>query len=283
MKKRKISMNWWNNEADKPIAISMVIIHLLALGVFFPQFFSWSGLAVFFLMYYISGGLGITLCYHRLLTHRSFKTFPLVKYALACFACLAFQGPPITWVGVHRHHHKHSDKEDDPHSPEHGFNWAHILWTMTKTYNEPKWEEFALDLKKDRVMRFLTKFWWLNQALAILILLIIGYLVGGYELAISWFVWDMFRIVCVWHATWFVNSACHTWGYKNFTDTDDNSKNLWWVSLISFGEGNHNNHHAKPSSAAHGMKWHEFDPTYYLILLMEKFGLFWNVKHPEKI
>jgi len=262
----------------------LLIAHISALGVCFPQFFSWSGVAIFFFLYWVTGWLGITLGYHRLLTHTSFKTYKWIRSVLTLFGCLAWQGPPITWVGTHRNHHNHSDKEGDSHSPIHGFNWAHMLWVVTKDPPGFNASNLAKDLGSEPMMRTLDRVWWLPQLILATLLFCIGWGFGGVMLAFSWLFWGVsLRIIAVLHATWFVNSACHTWGYKNFHDTGDNSRNLLWVGLISGGEGYHNDHHKKQRSAAHGIRWFEIDATYLTILLMKYMGLAWDIVPPPEL
>ena len=261
-----------------PIVIALGGMHVLALAALVPAFFTWSGLIIFAVMVWVTGGLGITLCFHRLLTHRSFKTPKWMEYFLTVCGCLAWQGGPLQWVGMHRLHHKHSDTDHDPHSPEHGFTWAHIVWMLREDVDGRKGEDAAKDLARDPVMRFLDKYLWLPQLVLAIALLAIGWAVGGWTMGVSWVVWGVFlRIVFVYHTTWFVNSAAHTWGYQTY-DTGEGSTNLWWVAILSFGEGWHNNHHAKPRAAAHGRKWYELDPTYWTIRLMSLVGLAKDIK-----
>lgn len=284
MNHRKLSKDWWNLYADKPVVVMMFITHLFLLCNFFPQFFSWSGVCLFFALYFMSGCFGITLCYHRLLTHKSFKTYPMVRFFLLFCGCLAVQGSPVIWVGSHRHHHKESDTEDDLHSPIHGVMWSHMFWVLTKIPEGFHPEDLAVDLRRDKMVMWFHRFWWLPQIIVSGALIIGGLFFGDWNLAISWFLWGgINRTVAVFHATWFVNSATHIWGYKNFHDTGDHSRNNWWVALLSFGEGWHNNHHADERSAAHGMRWYEFDLTYQIIRLMELVGLAWDVRRPKVI
>lgn len=282
MNKNKISRYWWDYHADKAVVFGMISLHLLAALAFVPEFFSWSGLVIFAVLYWVSGGLGITLCYHRLLTHRAFKTHQWFRNLLTACACLAWQGSPIAWVGAHRHHHNHSDKDLDPHSPVHGFFWAHMLWVLTKVPEDFNATDRAKDLKKEKAMLWFHQYWWLPQVVLMALLFCLGLAFGGLSLGISWVVWGMgLRTVAVFHSTWFVNSATHKWGYRNFSDTGDNSRNLGWVALLSFGEGWHNNHHSDPNSASHGMRWYEFDITYQTIKFLELIGLVWDVKVPK--
>ena len=241
---------------------SFVAIAALHGACFFAPFtFTWSALAVSLVLYWAVCGLGISMGYHRLLTHRGFKTSRVFRLALATLGTMNFQGGPIRWVGIHRVHHRESDGDADPHSPRHGFLWAHILWCLA---HDPLGRDMTFaagDLKKDRGMVWLEKYFWVPQ----LVLAGILYLFGGW----AWVVWGVaVRTVFTYHVTWLVNSASHVWGYRNFATRDD-SRNNWWVALISFGEGWHNNHHAHQRSARHGMKWYEFDPTWLTLKILE--------------
>jgi fatty-acid desaturase len=263
-----------NHHHDKPrlqgaLVFSVVVCHLGCLAA--PFTFSWSGLGVLVALWWITGGLGICLGYHRQLTHASYKTYRPIKYALVTLGCLANEGAPIVWTGTHRLHHRHADEHDDPHSPNQGgFAWGHLLWTFF--YEHAGSRRAAKDLERDWFIRTLDR-WCLVPTILLSIAL---FMLGGW----SWLVWGVFvRTVFVLHCTWFVNSAAHTWGYRTF-DTTDGSKNNWWVALLTFGEGWHNNHHAYHRSAAHGLKWWEFDPTYITIRAMELAGLAWDVKRP---
>jgi sn-1 stearoyl-lipid 9-desaturase len=252
--------------------------HLAALGAIF--YFSWSALIATAVLLWICGGLGITLGFHRLLTHRSFQTYKPVEYFLTLCGTLTWQGGPAHWVGTHRLHHKESDLPGDPHSPHDGFGWSHMLWMLYSHHPGENPRSAAQDILRDKGQRIIDKLWYLPQAIVTLILAGIGYSLGGTREALAWFFWaGILRVVLMYHFTWFVNSASHTWGYRNF-QTRDASRNNWWVALLSFGEGWHNNHHAQQRSAAHGMRWFEFDITYLTILTMEKFGLAWKVVRP---
>ncbi len=272
---------------DWTVILGIGSLHLVALAA--PWTFTWSGLGLTVLFWWLTAGIGITLCYHRLLTHRSFACPKWFEYLITMVACCAWQGRPTQWVGTHRAHHKHSDTEHDPHTPDHGFTWSHIFWTLFKEPDGMKADDFVTDLKKDKGLAIIEKFWVVPQIVVSLAMVGIGYAIGyanggvagGQALALSWFIWGVaVRTVLVWHVTWFVNSATHTWGYRNFT-TKEHSTNLWWVALLSFGEGWHNNHHAQQRSAAHGMRWYEFDVTYLTIKLLQRVGLAWNVVEPK--
>jgi len=233
-----------------------------------PFTFSWTAVVVC-LVLYLAAGFGVTMGYHRLLTHRSFQTPRFVEYILAILGTLANQGGPLRWVAVHRMHHQHSDTEGDPHSPRDGVWWAHLLWWMPydPALDDPRrYGRYVMDLVKDPVLRFLQRYHFLGSLVAAVLLFTLGEIWGGEGL--SWLVWGMFvRTTLLYHATWLVNSATHLWGYRNYS-TRDASTNLWWVALLTLGEGWHNNHHAFPRSARHGLRWWEVDLTYYLIRLL---------------
>jgi stearoyl-CoA desaturase (delta-9 desaturase) len=228
-----------------------------------PFTFSWSGLIVAAILYG-AAGFGVTMGFHRLLTHRSFHTPKPIEYLLAVLGSLANQGGPIQWVAVHRIHHKHSDAEGDPHSPRDGLWWAHMFWWMPyiPALDDPaKYERFVPDLTRDRFHRVLQKYQIFLPVILSALLYTFGQLWGG--LGLSWVIWGVFvRTTLLYHATWLVNSATHVWGYKTYRTRDD-STNLWWVALVSLGEGWHNNHHAFPRSARHGLRWWEVDPTWW--------------------
>ncbi|MEX0653187.1 MAG: fatty acid desaturase [Phycisphaeraceae bacterium] len=270
----------WRN-LDWKVITAMAVLHVAALAAALPWLFSWSGLALFFVLLWVSGGLGVTLGFHRLLTHRSFRTPKWLEYTLSVCGCLAWQGAPANWVGVHRLHHKHADSDHDPHSPKHGFTWAHILWTLHERVEGIRGVDAARDLMRDRGMRWINRYYWFPQFVLAALLFGLGWIIGGPWLGLSWIVWGVaLRTVVVFHSTWFVNSAAHTWGYQNYPDTGEHSTNLWWVALLSFGEGWHNNHHAHPRSAAHGLRRFELDPTWWTIKALSWVGLAYDIHRP---
>jgi stearoyl-CoA desaturase (delta-9 desaturase) len=234
-----------------------------------PFAFSWSAVAVLGILYVVTG-LGITVGYHRLLTHRSFKTPRPVEYTLTALGCLANQAGPLSWVAAHRLHHAHADHDGDPHSPRDGFWWAQVLWLMRPhpEFDDPdKRRRYVPDLAADPVHRFLERFEMLLQLGLAGLLYVLGEWWG--HVGASWVVWGMaVRISLAYHVTALVNSATHRWGYRTYPLRDD-STNLWWVAWLTGGEGWHNNHHAFPRSARHGLLWWEFDATYAVIRLME--------------
>jgi stearoyl-CoA desaturase (delta-9 desaturase) len=239
----------------------IALIHLGAL--LGPFTFSWPAFWVFVSLQIITGLLGITLCYHRLLAHRSFQVPKWLEYGLTLCGLLALQGGPIKWVATHRVHHAFSDRPQDPHSPTRGFWWAHMLWLFAydEVLDHPaRFQRYVPDLARDPVHRFLER----TQVLWTVLLGVVLQAWGG----LSFLVWGLFvRTAFVYHGTWLVNSAAHLWGYKSFA-TNEGSTNNWWVALVSYGEGWHNNHHAYLHSAAHGLRWWEVDVTYLMIRLL---------------
>lgn len=264
---KQLKFDWGN-------ILFMVSIHVAALLAFLPAFFSWKAVGLALFLHWVTGGLGITLGFHRLLTHRSFQTPKWLEYFLALCGTLACQGGVIEWVGMHRVHHLHSDTDPDPHDSNKGFWWSHMGWMMYEIPARDEVERFTKDLSEDPVYQFLNKFMVPIQfALSVLLLAI-----GGW----SFVVWGVFvRLVAVYHVTWFVNSATHKFGYKTY-ESKDNSTNCWWVALLAYGEGWHNNHHAYQYSARHGMQWWEFDMTWITIQLLQSLGLATKVKLVEK-
>lgn len=264
-----------DKKIDTPVSIFITVMHLGALVGFFT--FSWQAFLLMVVLHWMTGGLGITLCFHRLLTHRSFKTPKLVEYILSIIGSLACQGSPISWVAAHRLHHTKSDQTGDPHSPLQGLFWAHMGWCLVLNDDictaEAK-KRLSPDLWGDPFHQFLDKthiFWTL-------ILAGLLYAWGGWPFV----VWGIFvRMVLVYHCTWFVNSAAHVWGYRTHA-TSDQSTNLWWVALLTYGEGWHNNHHAFQYSARHGLAWWEIDTTYMMVKFLSFFGLASAVKIPSQ-
>ncbi len=261
-----------------PLAVALIIFHALAITAFF--FFSWSGLALAAVTWVLAQNIGIGMSYHRQLTHRGFSTPKWVEYAMAVCATLALEGGPLFWVAVHRVHHQVTDKPGDPHSPRDGAWWSHLGWMLYGTIHnhDPLLTRYVPDLQKQPFYRTLSRWHWVPVTTLGHILLFAGIAVGGLRLGVSWVLWAIFlRVVLGLHVTWAVNSATHMWGSRRFQTRDD-SRNNWWVALLSGGEGWHNNHHAHPVSARHGMAWYELDVNYWGIRLLGFLGLAKKIK-----
>jgi fatty-acid desaturase len=267
-----------------PIVIWIAVVHVLA--VIAPFFFSWPALITCVLLAFVTGSLGVCMGYHRLLTHQSFQTYRPIRWLLAFLGGLSGEGSALTWVAQHRKHHAHSDEDGDPHSPMHGNWWSHLLWFMPdfgRKWHKELLNRYAPDITKDKMMVVLHYMFLPSHFLLGGVLFLMGYFgPESWGLGSAWSGWSMVfwglgvRMVYVLHVTWFVNSATHLWGYRNY-ETGDNSRNLWWVAILAWGEGWHNNHHAYQRVASQGHRWWEIDVTYWCILLMEKLGLAWDV------
>jgi fatty-acid desaturase len=242
------------------------VFHIGAVAALF--FFSWSAFFTALALYWISLSFGIGMGYHRLLTHRAYKTPKAIEYFLTICGTLALEGGPIFWVATHRAHHQFSDKDGDPHTPRDGKWWAHIVWMLvgeSSSWDATICGRYAPDLAKDRFHVWISKFHYVPLT----VLAIALFAFGGLPLLL----WGIFfRAAAGLHATWLVNSATHLWGRRRFTTRDD-SQNNWWVAALSFGEGWHNNHHAHPTSARHGLAWYEIDITWMTIRLLQAVGL----------
>jgi fatty-acid desaturase len=257
-------INWFT-------CIVLAVLHVGAIAALFM--FSWRNVAVAIFLYWMCTGLGISLGYHRLHTHRSFRVPLGLEYFFAFCGALTLEGGPIFWVATHRVHHQKSDQPGDPHSPRDGGFWAHCGWILlgeAKHDDTRLMSKYAPDLAKHRFYLWLNNWHWIPSVALGLIL----FAAGG----LSMVLWGIcFRIVFGLHATWLVNSATHMWGYRRFATRDD-SRNTWWVALITFGEGWHNNHHAHPSSARHGLVWWEFDPSWLSLKLLRALGIAQAIK-----
>jgi len=260
-----------NDEVNWVTAIFMGLFHVGAIAALF--FFSWKPVLVAALLWWVATSLGIGVCYHRLLTHRGYKTPKWIEYLLTICATLALEGGPIFWVATHRIHHQHSDKEGDPHSPIDGKWWAHMGWIImgkAMHHDTKSLSRYVPDLAKDKFHVWITKFHYIPMVVVGLVLLAFG--------GIPYVLWGIFfRTVLGLHATWLVNSATHSWGSRRFK-TRDLSTNSWWVALVTWGEGWHNNHHAHPTSARHGLAWYEIDTNWYVIRVMKTLGLAKDVR-----
>lgn len=249
----------------------LIVFHVMAVVALFM--FSWRNLIVALVLHWMAVGLGISMGYHRLHTHRGFKTYKWFDYFLAVCGTLTLEGGPIFWVATHRLHHQYSDTPDDPHTPRVSGFWAHMGWIIfgeAQHSDTARLARYAPDLGKDPFYRWLSTYHWVP--LTVLGLALLAW--GGWGMV----AWAIFlRVTVGLHATWMINSATHMFGSQRFK-TDDDSRNVWWVALLTFGEGWHNNHHAHPVSAKHGMAWYEFDWTWVSLKLLSAVGLVWDLK-----
>lgn len=259
---------------------------LAAILLLWDEWVDWTSLAILAVMYVVSI-MGVTLGFHRLLTHRSFATYKPVQYALAIIGSMAVQGPVMNWVADHRKHHAHTDKDGDPHTPHgHGTGvkgalaglwYAHMGW-LFEVSGQTEHERYARDLYEDRGMRFIHRTFGLWVALGIAIPAAAGLaLTGTWRGALEAALWGgPVRIFLGHHVTWSINSVCHFFGSRRF-EVEDHSTNVFWLAPLSMGESWHHNHHAFPRSAQHGLRWWEIDPSAMLIALMKRLGLAWDV------
>jgi len=247
-----------------------------ALALLAPWFFSWSAIGVALFLHWLFGSIGICLGYHRLLTHRSFQVPKWLERTITLIGALALQGGPTFWVAGHRMHHLYTeDNEKDPYSAKKGFWWSHMMWLFypqARFFDRESYRQFAPDIDKDPFYRFLDRHFLLLQVPVGILL----YLLGGW----SFVIYGVFlRAVLLWHSTWLINSASHMRGYRTF-NPDDNSRNLWWAAILTYGEGWHNNHHAYPNVAKAGLKWWEIDMTWWSIKVLKSLGLARRVVMP---
>jgi fatty-acid desaturase len=252
-------------------SIVLIWFHIQAIAAFWT--FTWTNLFTAIALYWVAGGLGISMGYHRLHTHRGFKTFKPFEYFLAICGTLTLEGGPIFWVAIHRLHHQYSDQHEDPHTPRVSGFWAHLGWILfgQAHHNDTaRMARYAPDLAREPFYRWLTKYHWIPLTVLGFTLLAIG----GWGL-VNWAIF--LRVVLGLHSTWLVNSATHLWGRRRFATKDD-SRNSWWVALLTFGEGWHNNHHAHPTSARHGLAWYELDVTWIQLRFLQALGLVWDVR-----
>jgi fatty-acid desaturase len=272
-------------------------VHAVAILALVPWFFSWTGVLLCIITYYVIGMMGVHVGLHRLFTHRGFSCPIWVERTLAILACCCGQDAPTHWVAVHRLHHHHSDDELDPHSPQRGFFWAHIGWLVVEGYDRnrgPLMDRYAKDLRRDPFQAWLVKHdtWVFIMFASWVLFFIAGFgaaaLTGSSvakaaQFGFSLVIWGAaLRTVIMWHVSWIVNSADHLWGYRNY-NTADCSRNSIWLGVLCNGDGWHNNHHADPRSARHGHKWWEFDPAWGAIRLMMALGLAENPRLPSPL
>jgi fatty-acid desaturase len=277
-------------------AITVGLYHLAALLAVLPWLFSWTGLVLAIVGVYVFGGLGINLCYHRLLTHRGLTCPKWLEHGFAVLGVCSMQDTPGRWVAVHRRHHEYSDRQEDPHSPLVNFLWGHVGWMLVDNRDLTRlgiYERYAKDVLRDPFYRRL------ERTLLYPIIILASwavYFLGGFAASLlsggsvadaarfgaSVLIWGVFvRTVLVWHITWSVNSAAHLWGYRNY-ETGEQSRNNWFVAILTSGEGWHNNHHADPRSARHGHRRAEIDLIFMLVQILESVGLAWDVRRPDQ-
>ena len=272
---QKTLTSWTNARGINWKNVSILAsIHLMAIPAVFT--FSWGNLAALLIGNWIVGSLGVGLGYHRLLTHRSFASSKWLEYFLTILGTMSIQDSPDKWVATHRIHHRFTETENDPHSPIVSFLWAQtgwIAWGAAQDHDDETLHRYVPDLKNDRIHELITRFSYLPVLVSAAGL----FAIGGWSMV----VWGIFaRIVVGWHTTWLVNSLSHTYGRRAF-DTADDSTNNWFVALLTFGEGWHNNHHAHPTSARHGLKWYQFDMNWLTLRFIERLGLVDGLKVPK--
>ena len=251
--------------------IFMVVIHAFALVALLPRFWSWEAIGTLLVLYWLTACVGVTLGYHRLLAHGAFMVPRWLEVLITTCGTLSCQHGPIDWVGLHRHHHLHSDDPADHHNSHLGFWWSHFGWMLRDVPAQRYVHQLTPDMQRVPYYRWLNRHFLLLQLPLAVLLYGIGNAtgVGGWPLVL----WGIpLRLVLVFHVTWLVNSATHRWGYVSHA-SGDGSRNNWWVALLTFGEGWHNNHHAYPSSARMGFRWWELDLTWQHIRLLHRLGL----------
>jgi len=275
-------------------ALAVGSYHLIALLAVLPWFFSWTGVALAVAGVYVFGAAGINLCYHRLLSHRSFCCPLWLEHTFAVIAVCCLQDTPARWVATHRLHHHRSDDRADPHSPLVSLFWSYIGWLFIENTDLRRaiaYDRYARDIIRDRFYRWIERaVVWITLAQSVVYFaagVLIDLALGGtiheaVRFGASLWLWGVIiRTVLVWHVTWCGNSFPHVFGYRNY-QTNDNSRNNALVAIITSGEGWHNNHHAEPNSASNQRHWWEIDLTYLLLRLLVLLGLAWDVQLPKQ-
>jgi stearoyl-CoA desaturase (Delta-9 desaturase) len=277
--------------------ITVVAVALPFLGFLFALWLLWGGFVTgrdlaILAVTYVLVGFGVTIGFHRMLTHRSFEAKPWLRATFAILGSMSVQGAVIHWVADHRKHHTFTDEEGDPHSPHThsgeglkgvltGLWHSHMGWLFEDQHSSAS--RYAPDLKKDPVIRWVDRMFPVWALLGLVIPFVAGFALSGGSLFAGFtaFVWaGLVRVFLLHHATWSVNSICHMYGRRPY-ETDDESRDNWIVALVSLGEGWHHSHHAFPTSARHGLRRFQFDPSYAVIRVLERLGLVWNVKRPK--
>jgi stearoyl-CoA desaturase (delta-9 desaturase) len=284
-----------NESLDRFLTGTVTVLPFVGLGLAGWQLWEsalhWHDIVVFLIVYTLTG-LGITIGFHRLLTHRAFKTKPWLRGTFAALGSAAIEGPVISWVADHRKHHAFADQEGDPHSPhvDHGHGLkgtlkglahAHVGWLFIHTQRGNK-ERYAPDLMRDPVIRWVDRTFVLWVAAGLILPFLLGWAIGGTLMAgLTGLLWGgLVRMLVLHHVTYSINSLCHFFGRRDF-DTDDESRNLLWLAPLSFGESWHNNHHAFPTSAKHGLRAWQIDISAWVIRALEAVGLAWDVQRPS--
>ncbi len=281
--------------AERAITLTVILLPIVGLIAAIVHAWGWGvGWTEVLLMLgmYIATGLGITVGFHRLFTHKSFTTGPVVTAVFGILGSMAFEGPLLRWVAFHRCHHQHSDKESDPHSPHHhgegvravikGFVNAHLGWMLNRSPHEENLSRYIKDFESNRLVTWISNAFPLWSLLSLVLPAVIGGLIDmSWTGALLGFLWGgLVRILVVHHITWSVNSVCHLWGTRPF-ESHDESRNNPIVGVLAFGEGWHNNHHAFPTSARHGLAWWQFDASYLVIRTLALVGLAKEIRVPS--
>ncbi|QNN23981.1 acyl-CoA desaturase [Planctomycetales bacterium ZRK34] len=277
--------------------VSLVGMHVLAGAAILPWLFTWSGLIALLVGIFFFGQ-GINFCYHRLLTHRSLVVPKWLERFWVLIALCCMEDTPCKWVTAHRHHHKHSDEQEDPHSPLVNFFWSHFQWLTLHnldTQTTAAYQRYCRDILADPFYMAMEKKLWISPLIYLVHALLFfaagfaggylaeGTLLEGLRVGLSLLVWGVIlRTVLVWHITWSVNSVTHLFGSRLY-DTEDNSRNNWLVGLFAAGEGWHNNHHYDQASASNQHRWWQFDLTWYHICVLKRLGLAKKVIAPRHI
>jgi len=270
--------------------------HVLTLAAFIPYTFSWLSVALLPLAITIFGQ-GINLCYHRMLTHRSLAVPKWLERSYVVLALCCLEGTPCRWVTTHRHHHKFSDEQEDPHSPFVSFFWSHFQWMTQANSSTESWDaysKYSKDILADRFYRWiemrpwsLLMFYLIHAAVIFAFGALVGWLLSGtpseaVRMGVSMVLWlAVIRTVAVWNITWAINSITHVWGYRTY-ETSDDSRNNWLFGYVAAGEGWHNNHHGDQASACNSRRWWEFDLTWCHIVVLKSLGLATNVVEPRE-
>ena len=268
---------------DWQVALGLFALHLAAAAALLK--FSWFAVGLCLALLWLTSSLGISLGFHRMLAHGSFRPRRWLKLALVTIGCLALQGRPFYWVGVHRLHHADPDGQLDPHTPQHGLWWSHAGWMVRRDTGGERRERVIFDLRRDRSLGWLNLYVPLLQLLSFAAVWAIGEVAratGAATSGLSCLLWGVgVRTVIAYHSTWLVNSAAHRWGYVNYQTRDD-ARNLWWVAVVSYGEGWHNNHHAHAYSARIGHRWFEIDVSWLALRVFAAFRLVQSINVPRR-